>query len=656
MELVDEGRIVASSKPRAHWLSRDNILLLDWEIVRKSSYEDMAAACQAALDRQDLLKDLRLVLGSLVGEAKPTERMIDTALDRAEIDAEAVADIRHRWDGETSQLLARIRPVLQLLDVCDADIEAAATDTMRLAAWLSDNIPGWSGQELLTAARECYDDFEMGLRAWDVLRDAAELPRWNAALQALGGEYAPVKNARAKCQAQQYLEEAAPSLRALARQVAMAADGPVGEQTQLFVKMNNVHEHIEADADWPRLCEEWSSRWWNVPLSVVLGAMRPRYERIPAVKAHVDAFTDIETIDELKSVLATRGVTLEPDPLEVAGSNRRRLDVAVRKVWAIYRVWLKTRGVDLSQHREAPERRLDASMYLRKWTETELLQGATRMIVDREFLRAITGCVSIDEMRVNLDISTEDVERTTNRDGRGTRKKHRTFEIAGKDFEVGGVETYGELYDRLNEELEEPSGPRADLDEFPGLVVGPSPRRRRGDSKSSNGSELERSGGKTAQLHPSPFAPELVGIVGEIQAFRFLRSKFDNITADAWVSEFRAKVLPLPEGEKDKTSDSLGYDFRFIHDATTWCVEVKATTEDGTRFDLSPGEVAAASRIAPRKDERWRILRVRRALSVRPEFDWLPNPFEPDATPLLQMRQGGMTVAYTLSKSGRNDG
>ena len=656
VELVDEGRIVASSKPRAHWLSGDNILLLDWEIVHRSSYEDMAAACQAALDRQDLLKDLRLVLGSLAGEAKPTARMIDTALDRAEIDAETVADIRHRWDGETSQLLARIRPVLQLLDVCDADIEAAATDTMRLAAWLSDKIPGWSGQELLTAARECYDDFEMGFRAWDVLREAAELPKWNAALQALGGEYAPVKNARAKSQAQRHLEEAAPSLRALARQVAMAADGPVGEQAQLFAKINNVHEHIEADADWPRLCEEWSSRWWKVPLGVVLGAMRPRYERFPAVMAHVEAFEDIETIDEFKSVLETCGVTLEPDPLEVAGSNRRRLDVAIRKVRAIHRAWLKKGGVDSSQRAEAPERRLDASVYLRKWTEAELFQWATRVIVDREFLRAVTGCVSIDEMRVKLDLSPEDVEHTTNRDGRGTRKKHRTFEIAGKDFEVGGVETYGELYDRLNEELDEPSGPRADLDEFAGLVVGSNAHRHGVDSKPSNGNELERPGRKTANLHPSPFAPELVGIVGEIHAFRFLRSKFDNITADAWVSEFRTKVLPLPEGEKDKTSDSLGYDFRFIHDATTWCVEVKATTEDATSFDLSSGEVAAASRIAPRKDERWRILRVRRALSAQPEFDWLPNPFEPGASQHLQMRQGGMTVAYTLSRNGRRDG
>ncbi|MCY4159972.1 MAG: DUF3883 domain-containing protein [Bacteroidetes bacterium] len=652
VELVDEGRIVASSEPRAHWLSRDNILVLNREIIHRSSYEDMAAACQAALDRQDILKDLRLVLGSLAGEAKPTEWMIDTALDRAEIDAETVADIRHRWDGETSQLLARIRPVLQLLDVCDTDIEAAATDTMRLATWLSDKIPGWSGQELLAAARECYDDFEMGFRTWDVLREAAELPKWNAALQALGGEYAPVKNARAKSQAQRHLKVAAPSLRALARQVAMAADGPVGEQAQLFAKINNVHEHIEADADWSRLCEEWSSRWWKVPLGVVLGAMRPRYEQFPAVMAHVEAFEDIETIDEFKSVLETCGVTLEPDPLEVADSNRRRLDVSIRKVRAIHRAWLKKKGPDSSQRAEAPERRLDASAYLRKWTEAELFQWATRVIVDQEFLCTVTGCVSVNEMREKLNLSSDDVEDTIDRDGRETRKKHRIFEIAGKDFEVGGVETYGELYDRLNK-LKKPSGPQADLDKFAG--VGSNSHRSEVDPKPSNENELERPGGKTAHLHPSPFAPELVGIVGEIHAFRFLQSKFDNITADAWVSEFRTKVLPLPEGKQDKTSDSLGYDFRFIHAAMTWCVEVKATTEDGTNFDLSPGEVAAASRIAPRKDERWRILRVRRALTAQPEFDWLPNPFEPGASQHLQMRQGGMTVTYTLSNQETDD-
>lgn len=109
VELVDEGRSVARSEPRAHWLSRDGTLVLHRDIVQRGAYEEIAAASQAVLDRQDLLKDLRLVLGALDGRPRPSGSEIEAALDRAEIDAVAVADIRHRWDGETSTLVHRIR-------------------------------------------------------------------------------------------------------------------------------------------------------------------------------------------------------------------------------------------------------------------------------------------------------------------------------------------------------------------------------------------------------------------------------------------------------------------------------------------------------------------------------------------------------------------
>lgn len=160
-------------------------------------------------------------------------------------------------------------------------------------------------------------------------------------------------------------------------------------------------------------------------------------------------------------------------------------------------------------------------------------------------------------------------------------------------------------------------------------------------------SELDRTGPKTSHRYASPHLPELVGIVGEMHALRFLKDRFE-VDERAWVSEFRNKVLPLREGERDKTSDSHGYDFRFASGNRTWCIEVKSTTGNGTTFDLSPGEVRAAMRIARSKEERWRVLRVRRAFDCQPVCDWLPNPFEPGADQLLRLRSSGTTIEYTL--------
>ena len=134
-----------------------------------------------------------------------------------------------------------------------------------------------------------------------------------------------------------------------------------------------------------------------------------------------------------------------------------------------------------------------------------------------------------------------------------------------------------------------------------------------------------------------------------MHVYRYLKSAFD-IDENRWVAQFRTKVFPLGSDEKDTTDDSLGYDFEFPHpDGMTWCVEVKSTTRDGTSFDVTAGELAAASRMAGSKEKRWCFLRVRRAFSKQPEFDWLPNPFEP-AGRFLQLRQGSMTVDYRRAK------
>ena len=651
VELLDADQTVARSAPRAHWLPKDRILLLHRDVTRQGLYEDISAACQAILDRQDLIKDLRLVLGSLAGRPQPTPYQIEEALDRAEIDAEALADIRHRWYGETSTLVDRIRPVVKLLDVSDAGLDAAATDVARLTGWLSSKIPQWSTEELIAAARECRDDFEMGLRAWQVLGGAAALPHWNDALRALGGDYMPVGNDHSEDQAKRHLEEAARPLRAFARHVATTAPNlpTMDDKAKVFSEIRAAHEGIEMDAEWAR-------RWWKVPFDAVLGALRARSEGIPAVKPFLGTFDGVRNIDEFNSSLKRQGVTLEPDPLEIARRNQQRLDIAVQSVCELYEAWLAKAGADSAQSAEAPESRLDASIYLRDWSEADLFNWAKHQFNNPQFLRACAGCKTIEEMRGTLDIPRQTLKLTLQKRRHQARKKareDRTFNVGGMPFEVDGAETFSTLFARL-EDLPKPSGPRAHLDEFTPLNDPPSKRPIHPATNPGTRDDTNLTNRKTAKRLGSPHLPGLVGIVGEIHAFRFLRSRFD-VDERAWVSEFRTKVLPLQEGERDKTSDSLGYDFRFAYDGKSWCVEVKATTEDGTSFDLSSGQIDTANRIANKKDWRWRILRIRRVFGEQPEFDWLPNPFEQGAGQRLRLRRGRVTVEYTPSGNMESD-
>ena len=106
VELVAGEETIAKSEPVARWLA-GNVLAVTAQTG--TSYEALAPAAQAVLDRQDLLKDLRLVLGALDGLEAPSLEQIEGALDRAEIDGQAFADIRSRWAGNTGLVASRVR-------------------------------------------------------------------------------------------------------------------------------------------------------------------------------------------------------------------------------------------------------------------------------------------------------------------------------------------------------------------------------------------------------------------------------------------------------------------------------------------------------------------------------------------------------------------
>jgi hypothetical protein len=69
-------------------------------------------------------------------------------------------------------------------------------------------------------------------------------------------------------------------------------------------------------------------------------------------------------------------------------------------------------------------------------------------------------------------------------------------------------------------------------------------------------------------------------------------------------------------------------------------------------FDLlASASYAGRPRLARQRGWRWRILRVRSALSERLQFDWLPNPFQEGFGKHFRLRQGGMMVSYAHQKA-----
>ena len=630
VELVDDGKVIALANPEAAWLEDEHIL-----VMRRGddgSMERLAPAAQAMLRRQDLLKDLRLVLNTIDQDQEPTMETIEDALDRNEIDALAVRDVRTRWDQTTAWALDRVRPVLVLLGVPMQGFDEAGVDGQHLAGWLNEKVPGWPAADLLKAAQRCKNDHEMGKAAWKVLGEIAQLPKWNEALASLGGQYNPVKNDDVGEGVEALLQEATLLLRGLARHVAIEA-GDAG----LFRQIEEVTHSFRGRDGWDKL-------WWEVPFDAVVVELRVDYAGVANAEGYFSVLEGVKTVDDLRDALQAKNIEISPDPYEVARTNKSELSRVLSRMHVLYRAWAQTGGTDNVSFDLPPEPTMEEDACLEKWRETDLIERAIKIIGDRQFSDLCDGCKTISEVRVRLELKEEDIEgqkrKQLEKQEEG-RRKGRTFGVAGENFEIGKSD-YTELFRHLDD-LPDPDGPEASNDTFTPLGVVPD----RGQ-----GSFGGEGGGVNARRQQISAAQrDLIGIVGEMHAYRFLRLKFgsDVVGPDAWVSQIRQHVVPLVEGEPDETSDAHGFDFRFIYRGKKWFVEVKATSGDDTYFNLGITEIEAASRFARRRGAnggRWRILRIRKALTERPEFDWLPNPFEDDHRRCFRLHKGGMRVSY----------
>ena len=552
VQLVDGDNVVAESKPEAQWLPGD-VLAIRRDVNIEQSHESLASAAQDILDRQDILKDLRLVLGYLSGQENPTLEQIEAALERAEIDAQTFADIRNHWAGSITLTVDRIRPVLALLEISDDGLDLAATDINSLTQWLSSNLSQWSIPELLSAARRSRDDHAMGVAVWHTLGDIAQLPAWNAALAKLGDRYNAVENHAIDVQAAEHVEAATPLLRGLARYVAIEAGDP-----NLFHKIEAVNRNFEA-------YDTWSMQWWEVPFSAVIGALHSRYAGVPCAEHYLEVLEEATTVDDLRTAFHERGIATDPDPYEIARRNKDRFDGMLTDLHDLHGVWVELNNIaPIALAPPEPPAKLDPGAYLRLWSDADMLERCLRIIKDSEFATRCNGCTSLNDIRNRLGLDSDAVE-TQRRERREqeqeAERQRRTFDVAGVPFELG-TKRFDKLFEHLNS-LADPVGPRASQDTFTSLAIPPRTGR------SSGGSSR---GGRTSHLRPPPGLPELVGIVGEIHAYRFLRQEFGNdaVTPDTWVSEIRLKALPLVTGEPNNTSDGLGFDFRFSHRRRRW--------------------------------------------------------------------------------------
>ncbi len=145
---------------------------------------------------------------------------------------------------------------------------------------------------------------------------------------------------------------------------------------------------------------------------------------------------------------------------------------------------------------------------------------------------------------------------------------------------------------------------------------------------------------------------DLLGLAGEIHAYRALRRKYGSgvVGPSSWKSENSRKVYP-----ENPADDGFGCDFEIHAESRTYYIEVKASQGTEESLELGSSEVELALEKAGKRREAFQILHVVNALSQTPSFRLLPNPYDKRYREKYRFEDAGLRLRYEVgSPAGGN--
>ena len=135
----------------------------------------------------------------------------------------------------------------------------------------------------------------------------------------------------------------------------------------------------------------------------------------------------------------------------------------------------------------------------------------------------------------------------------------------------------------------------------------------------------------------------LVGLAGEVQAYRVLRKKYGStiVNPSSWISE--NSIFKFPG---NFVSDDYGCDFKIKYNKKTYFIEVKATQGNEEVFELGLSEIRKAVELANQRKKKFIIFHITNALSDSPEFQFLPNPYDKKYSKSYRIFNAGLKIQY----------
>jgi hypothetical protein len=605
----------------------------------------LSEAIAGILEREDLEVPLKLLLGETEKESAPEQ--IRAALNELRLSEGQLMEVREQWSGSLSYVIELLIPLTMLLQPrnrTDRLLEVQSEDQL-LEFFESCRDPLMDGKALIRLAREYPDPYDFGLECNRKFDDEVDLRRWNEALVKNGGR--ALQNRQASTEFDAQTSQAKQSLRSLLA----------------FAMRNSVHNRSFRD-----LLSELEAI--ACPANFADTLFEVRFD--DAMTAYIEFFRNLDTPDAvllllsncdapiiLLNRLSDAGVDIECDPVQLARDNRERLRQALAKMQQLGLAWAVTNDPAYASAWEgSPEHFLNAlepavgtDAYLRPWEEKDivsLLRSLPHSNHGNAFWNALGRSETLSELQQNLGVSAEAITQATGKLSElkeAARRRSKLVEVCGREFD-GSEDNFGALWSHICGSIPEDALPALSAIDLskPLKLASVLPKRTSGGGGGGGGSH--------------PIAPRLskaiemlIGMAGEIHAFRRLQAEYgaNVVTSSAWISMIGVSVFPENVSFAD---DGAGCDFRFMAGDRMFFVEVKSSSGTDETFTLGSSEIRLAMDLARAKRrkrrERFVILRVMNAMSAKPAFQVLPNPYDERFQGFYSIVEAGARVRYRL--------
>lgn len=630
----EEDRCFPVTKIDGVWLRKTSTILATRKARERLG--SLAEPFSSMMDRADLEMHLKLVLNKLDGQGEPAREVIEGALKELKIGSEHLAEIEQLWLGDLGWSIRLLRPLLLALHP-DADLsvllEIKSEDALKQFLTGFELSP-LNHDQALSIVRKANGFINLGLSLYERFGDIFQLDKWNLAMKRAGET--PAKNQRADEQFQDHMDSAQVPLRSIVRKL-LKENKKIGTYTDLIQQLGSLG-----------VPDNFQNLYWDVNFQETMFVVKPLLVSWQAPLGGIESITIAQNVDELVTMLEVLNFEPTVDPLEIFSTNRAHCLKTLQTIQKTGIIWCLRNGVSFSfwdrnatDFLEFIESFLEIEGYLDIWNDEKVFTISKNLPHDEKmkfFWDALDNSDNLSNLLISMDIKDKDlssVEKKLEEIKNMAETTKRIVSVCGKEFD-NTEDNLSQLFNHIEGKIHDDSLPDIDLTDIAKLnEIKEKAKKNAGLSKKERRSKPK---GRMSQAMKN-----LVGLAGEIHAYRILRKKYGStiVNPSSWISENSTLKFP-----GNFVSDDYGCDFKIKHNKKTYFLEVKATQGDEEVFELGLSEIRRAVEVANRRKEKFIIFHITDALSDSPKFRFLPNPYDKKYSKLYRIFNAGLKIQY----------